>query len=140
MSGMADEFIVSSVKEAIHFVRQARHDEAFARYQILFDAAQFAAAPIESRRQALKLMVNAKPESATLSAPAVAAFQSAWAALNQLVEAGQQAQDYDLLAVTHLRLGDPAGAKQVLETGLAAAHGRNDAEGSGLLLKRLSSL
>jgi uncharacterized protein HemY len=57
-----------------------------------------------------------------------------------LVQSGQEAEDYELLGLTHLRLGDLAGAKSVFEAGLAVAHGKNDAEWSGKLLKRLSAL
>ena len=137
---MADDFIVSSVKEAIHLSRQGKHDESFARYQALFEAAGFAAASAASRRQALKLMVTAQGVPDPLSSAAVAAFQSAWKAITLLVQSGQEAQDYDLLGLTHLRLGDLAGAKSVFEAGLAIAHGKNDAEWSGQLLKRLSAL
>ena len=140
MPRMADEFIVSSVKEAIHLSRQGKHDESFARYQALFDAPEFASASVPSRRQALKLMVTVKGVPEPLSPVAVAAFQAAWREITRLVQAGQEPQDYDLLGLTHLRLGDPAGAKSVFEAGLAIAHGRNDAEWSGQLLKRLSTL
>ena len=137
---MADDFIVASVKEAIHLSRQGKHDESFVRYQALFDAAEFAAASPASRRQALKLMVTAQGVPDPLGPPAVAAFQSAWKMITLLVQSGQEAQDYDLLGLTHLRLGDLAGAKSVFEAGLAIAHGKNDAEWSGKLLKRLSTL
>jgi hypothetical protein len=140
LSLMADEFIISNVKEAIHLARQGKHDESFARYQSLFDAPQFASAPVDNRRQALKLMVTAKGIPEPLSAAAVIAFQSAWQAIAALVQNGQEPQDYDLLGLTHLRLGDSTGAKQVFEAGLAVAHRNNDAEWSGLLLKRISSL
>ena len=137
---MADEFIISSVKEAIHLSRQGKHDESFARYQALFDAPEFATASVASRRQALKLMVTAQGVPDPLTPTAVTAFQSAWKMITALVQAGQEAQDYELLGLTHLRLGDPAGAKSVYEAGLAIAHGKNDAEWSGKLLKRISTL
>jgi len=137
---MADEFVVSSVKEAVHLARQGRHDEALARYQALFDAPQFATTPVESQRQALKLMVTAKGIPEPLSAAAIAAFQSAWKAITALVQTCQQAQDYELLGLTHLKLGDPAGAKQLFEAGYAVALAQNDAEWSGQLLKRISAL
>ena len=49
---MADDFIVASVKEAIHLSRQGKHDESFVRYQTLFDAAEFAAASPDTEVQA----------------------------------------------------------------------------------------
>ncbi|HEY3450037.1 MAG TPA: hypothetical protein VGK67_27035 [Myxococcales bacterium] len=137
---MADEFIVSSVKEAIHLSRQGKHDESLARYQALFDAPEFAAAAVASRRQALKLMVTTQGLPDPLSPTAVGAFQAAWKMLTVLVQGGQEPQDYELLGLAHQRLGDPAGAKSVFEAGLAIAHGRNDPEWSGKLLKRISTL
>ncbi len=136
---MADEFVVANVKEAVRLARAGKLDESFARYQALFDARQFALAPVDHQRQALKLMVTAKvPEP--LSGAAISALQAAWRSLTRLTQVAREPQDYELLGLTHIALGDPKGAKQVFEIGLAAAHASNDAQWAGQLLKRISFL
>jgi len=137
---MADEFIVSSVKAAVHLARQGQHDASFQAYQALFQAPEFAAATLANKRQALRLMVTAKGIPEPLSPAATAAFRTAQQTITVMVNGAPEPQDYDLLGLTLLKLGDTAGAKQLFDAGYALALARNDAEWTGQLLKRISLL
>ena len=138
---MPDEFVVSSVKEAVKLAREGKSQESMKRYQTLFEAPQFQAAPLDDQRQALKLLLN--PKTAGTDAPGdagIAAYKAGIVALQRILLASSEPKDHELLGLAHLKSGDPVTAKKVFEEGLAIAHSRNDAEWAGQLLKRVSML
>lgn len=128
-----------TVKTAIAFAREQRWDEFYTAYGQLFAAASFATNRPEDQRQALKLMIMTKGLPAPATQPGILAYQSAWYALSRLVAEHRYPRDYELLALTHQRLGDEAGAKKVFQAGLEVSQAANDGDTCGVFLRHLAS-
>ncbi|MEI8254317.1 MAG: hypothetical protein WCJ30_01455, partial [Deltaproteobacteria bacterium] len=65
--------------------------------------------------------------------------QAAWYALSRLVAEHRFPSDYELLALTHLRLGDEPGAKKVFQAGLEVSQAANDGDTCGVFLRHLAN-
>jgi hypothetical protein len=132
--------IKSAVKEAIALAREARWDEFYATYAQLFHTPAFAENREDDQRQALRLMIMTKGLPAPSTSAGVQAYQAAWYALTRLLNTHHDARDYELLGLTHLRLGDEEGARKLFQTGHEAAIAANDGELCGAFLRHLSLL
>jgi len=129
----------SAVKQAIGLARESRWEEFYSVYGQLFADPAFATNRPEDQRQALKLMIMTKGLPAPTSQAGVHAYQSAWYALSRLVSELRQASDYELLGITHLRLGDEPGAQKVFQAGLEVAQAANDGDTCGIFLRHLAN-
>jgi hypothetical protein len=129
-----------AVKQAIGLARESRWDEFFTTYAQLFHAAEFAQNKDEDQRQALKLMIMTRGVPAPTSQAGVQAYQAAWYAITRLINANNDPRDYELLGLTHLRLGDEEGARKIFQTGHEAAIAANDGDLCGVYLRHLSML
>jgi len=129
----------AAVKSAIALARESRWDEFYSVYGPLFAAPTFAEDTPEDQRQALKLMIMTKGLPAPTTQAAIHAYQSAWYALSRLVAEFRHSRDYELLGLTHQRLGDEPGAKKVFQAGLEVAQAGNDGDTCGVFLRHLAN-
>jgi hypothetical protein len=129
----------AAVKSAIGLAREARWDEFYSVYGQLFANPNFGSNKAEDQRQALKLMIMTKGLPAPTTQAGIYAYQSAWYALSRLVAELRNPLDYELLGITHLRLGDEPGAKKVFQAGLEVAQAANDGDTCGVFLRHLAN-
>jgi hypothetical protein len=85
------------------------------------------------------IMTKGLPAPSADRPVSIQAYQSAWYALQRLVADHQFALDYELLGLTHLRLGDEPGAKKVFEAGMQLAQAANDGDTCGVFLRHLAN-
>lgn len=131
----------AAVKSAVALARESRWDDFYSVYTELFQSQGFGENKPEDRRQALKLMIMTKglPAPSTEHPISIQAYQAAWYALQRLVTEHQYALDYELLGLTHLRLGDEPGAKKVFQAGMEIAQAANDGDTCGVFLRHLAN-
>ena len=129
----------AAVKSAIGLARETRWDEFYSVYGQLFASPEFPQNKPEDQRQALKLMIMTKGLPAPTSQAGIYAYQSAWYALSRLVAEMRQPLDYELLGITHLRLGDEPGAQKVFLAGLEISQAANDGDTCGVFLRHLAN-
>ena len=129
----------AAVKSAVALARESKWDDFYVMYTQLFQSPAFAQNRPEDQRQALKLMIMTKGLPAASNPTSVQAYQAAWYALTRLVNQHRFALDYELLGVTHQRLGDEPGAKKVFQAGLETAQAANDGDTCGVFLRHLAN-
>jgi len=130
----------ADLKNAFAHARDGRWEEFFQSYVGLFNSSHFGKCRPDDQRQAAKLLVTHKTLPKDPTEASVAAFQAAWQALSKLTEATNDARDFELLGLTHLRLADETGARTVFQLGLDTAKAANDSDMCGVFLRHLSTL
>jgi hypothetical protein len=138
---MANEALVSAVKQIVANARGGKLEEAYAGYRALFSSPSFRTYEAPDRRQALRLMIHAKgvPDPATPTM--VEAHRAAIEPLTELVSAHGEPADYEMLGMCHVVLGNETGAGNVFRAALAIERERSPGSDlCGALMKRVSML
>lgn len=136
---MANEALVAAVKKIMASAKAQKLEEAYEGYKALFSTPEFLTYRPEDQRQALKLMVLAK--GIKPSAVVVEAHRAALPSLTGLVSEHSEPQDYEMLGICHLLLGNEESAGQIFRAGLSLERERNpQSDLCGRFMTRISHL
>ena len=137
---MSKEALVGAVKEIVTLARSGDAEASFDGYNALFNRPDFSDNRPEDQRQALKLLVLAKrggPKSEKL----VEAYRAAIAPLTDLVSKHNEPEDYEMLGICHLTIGNEKAAATMFQEGLTLERAKNaGSDLCGRLMTRVSSL
>lgn len=137
---MTRDEIVGIVKQIIATGRGGDADASYAAYKDLFADPRFADARPEDQRQALKLLILQKrtgPKPPIL----IEAHRAAIPALTNLVSNLGDPEDYEMLGVCHVMLGNEQGASTIFREALALERARSpQSDLCGRLMTRISAL
>lgn len=137
---MANEALVSAIKEAMALSKKGDEDGANGRYAELFASPEFASYRPEDQRQALKLVIHAKrtgPRAPSL----IETHRAAISPLTALVEAQQEPADYEMLGMCHVLSGDEPTAAAMFRAGLDLERAKDpESDLCGRLMKRFASI
>jgi hypothetical protein len=137
---MSKEFLVAAVKDIITLVRSGDAEGSFDAYKALFTRPEFTDNRPNDQRQALKLLILAKhpgPKSEKL----IEAHRSAIGPLTELLSRYDEPEDYEMLGVCHLLIGNEAAAANMFREGLTLERAKNaGSDLCGRLMTRVSSL
>lgn len=137
---MSKEALVSAVKQIMAQARGGDVEGSYAGYTGLFSDPTFSANKPEDQRQALKLLVLAK-RNGQPSAALVEAHRAAIAPLTELVSTLNDPQDYEMLGICHLLIGNEEAASNMFRTGLTLERERNPASDlCGRLMTRVAAI
>lgn len=135
-----NERFVEAVKKIVLVLKSGRTDEGYQQYADLLSAASFSEYRPDDQRQALKMLLLAKPP-ATRTDPVVDAYRVALARIQALVDAFADPADYEMLGVARLQLEERQAAVAAFQTALKLERARNPAsELCGSLERRVSQL
>ena len=137
---MSKEFLVNSVKAIMATQRSGDTESSYDGYAKLYAAPEFGANKPEDQRQALKLLILAKRHG-TPTPKLVEAHRSAIPALTELVSVHNEPDDYEMLGICHLLIGNEAAAANMFREGLTLERAKNaGSDLCGRLMTRVSSL
>ncbi|MBX3231936.1 MAG: hypothetical protein KIT84_12220 [Labilithrix sp.] len=137
---MSKEFLVSSVKTIMAQNRSGDVEGSYDGYAKLFAAPEFMQNKPEDMRQALKLLILAK-RFGNASPRLIEAHRAAIPALTELVSVHEEAEDYEMLGICHLLIGNDAAASNMFRQGLALERAKNPASDlCGRLMTRVAAI
>lgn len=137
---MSKEALVGAVKEIVTLARSGDVEGSFDGYKALFERAEFSANRPEDQRQVLKLLILAKRAGAK-SDKLVEAHRAAIAPLTDLVSKLNEPEDYEMLGICHLLIGNEAAAANMFREGLTLERAKNaGSDLCGRLMTRVSAL
>lgn len=140
LRAMSKEALVSAVKEIVAQARNGDVEGSYVGYKNLFESAWFAQNQPQDQRQALKLLVLAK-RTGEPSEALIAAHRAAIAPLTELVSTHNEPEDYEMLGLCHLMLGNTDAASNMFRQGLALERERNAASDlCGRLMTRVAAI
>jgi len=123
---MSKEALVGAVKEIVTLSRAGDAEASFDGYSALFARPDFTENRPEDQRQALKLL---------------AAHRAAIGPLTDLVSKHNEPEDYEMLGICHLAIGNEAAAANMFREGLTLERAKNaGSDLCGRLMTRVSSL
>jgi hypothetical protein len=138
---MANEALVTAVKQIAALAKAGDVEGAYEGYRALFASAEFASYRPEDRRQALKLMVHAKSAPAKTSPGLREAHRAALVPLATMCEAHREPVDYEMLGMCHQLLGEDDAAGVAYRAGLEIERARDASSVlCGTLMRRASSV
>jgi hypothetical protein len=138
---MANQELVSAVKVIVGNARAGKMDEAYAGYKALFASPAFGKYETADKRQALRLMIHARGVPDPPTPAMVEAHRAAIEPLTELVSAGGDPVDYEMLGMCHVAVGNIKGAGAVFRAGLAIERERNaQSDLCGAFMKRISMI
>jgi tetratricopeptide (TPR) repeat protein len=136
---MSKEALVAAVKQINVLQSTGDNDKAIAAYQTLFSQPWFTANKPDHQRQALRMLILAKrgaPNQAVIDA-----HRAAIPALTELVSTYEEPEDYEMLGICHLLIGNDQAAANMFRQGLTLERARNAASDlCGRLMTRVSSI
>jgi len=137
---MSKEALVAAVKEIVTLARSGNAEASFDGYVALFARPDFSDNRPEDQRQALKLLVLAK-RTGQPSAKLVEAHRAAIAPLTDLVSRHNEPEDFEMLGICHLMVGNEQAAANMFRHGLTLERERNPASDlCGRLMTRVASI
>ena len=137
---MSKDFLVNSVKAIMAQQRAGDTEGAFDGYGTLFAAPEFGANKPEDQRQALKLLILAKRQG-NPSTRLIEAHRAAIPALTELVSTHNEAEDYEMLGLCHLLIGNDQAASNMFRQGLQLERAKNPASDlCGRLMTRVAAI
>jgi hypothetical protein len=137
---MSKEALVSAVKQIMQQQRGGDVDGAHQGYAQLYASAEFAANKPEDQRQALKLLLLAKRQG-NPSPTLIEAHRAAIPALTELVSTLNEPEDYEMLGLCHLLIGNEQAASNMFRQGLTLERERNPASDlCGRLMTRVAAI
>lgn len=137
---MSKEFLVGQVKAIMAQSRGGDVEGSYDSYGKLYSAPEFAANKPEDQRQALKLLILAKRFGAN-PPRLIEAHRAAIPALTELVSTYNEAEDYEMLGICHLLIGNEAAASNMFRQGLALERAKNPASDlCGRLMTRVAAI
>ncbi len=140
LAGMSKEALVNAVKQIMAQARGGDVEGSFDGYAKLYASQEFAANKPEDQRQALKLLILQK-RTGQPSTKLVEAHRAAIPALTELVSTLNEPEDYELLGLCHLLIGNEQAASNMFRQGLVLERDRNAASDlCGRLMTRVAAL
>jgi len=137
---MSKDALVNAVKQVMSQQRAGDVDGAHEGYGKLYASPEFSANKPEDQRQALKLLILAKRHGQP-SAKLVEAHRAAIPALTELVSTLNEPEDYEMLGLCHLLIGNEQAASNMFRQGLTLERERNAASDlCGRLMTRVSAI
>jgi hypothetical protein len=137
---MSKEQLVAAVKRINTLQASNDTDAAIEAYRDLFSQPWFTANKPEHQRQALKMLILAKRVGAPTPA-IIEAHRAAIPALTELVSTLEEPEDYEMLGICHLLIGNEQAAGNMFRQGLTLERSRNAASDlCGRLMTRVSSI
>lgn len=137
---MSKEALVGAVKTIMATARAGDAEKSYDGYKELFSQPWFTQNKPEDMRQALKLLVLAK-RTGTPSPKLIEAHRAAIPALTELVSTLNEPEDYEMLGICHLLIGNDQAASNMFRQGLTLERERNAASDlCGRLMTRVSSI
>lgn len=137
---MTKDELVAAVKAIVAVSRSGDHDASFRTYRELFQRPGFTTLRPEDQRATLRLLILAK-RSGAAGADLVEAHRAALGPLTELVSSLNDPEDYEMLGICHLLLGNEQGASNIFKTGLQLERERSpQSDLCGRLMTRLSSI
>jgi hypothetical protein len=137
---MSKEALVGAVKTIMATARGGDVEKSYDGYKELFAAPWFTQNKPEDMRQALKLLVLAKRTGQATPA-LVDAHRAAIAPLTELVSTLNDPEDYEMLGICHLLIGNEEAASNMFRQGLTLERDRNPASDlCGRLMTRVASI
>ena len=137
---MSKEALVTAVKQIMAQARGGDVEGSFDGYAKLYASPEFAANKPEDQRQALKLLILQKRQGQP-SPKLVEAHRAAIPALTELVSTLNEPEDYELLGLCHLMIGNEEAASNMFRQGLTLERERNPASDlCGRLMTRVAAI
>lgn len=137
---MSKEALVAAVKEIVTLARSGNAEASFDGYVALFARPDFSDNRPEDQRQALKLLVLAKRHGQP-SQRLIEAHRAAIPALTELVSTLDEPEDYEMLGICHLLIGNDEAASNMFRRGLTLERARNPASDlCGRLMTRVAAI
>ncbi len=137
---MSKEALVSAVKQCMAQARSGDQEGSYDGYGRLYASPEFAANKPEDQRQALKLLILAKRQGQP-SQRLVDAHRAAIPALTELVSTHNEPEDYEMLGLCHLLIGNDQAASNMFRHGLTLERERNPASDlCGRLMTRVAAI
>lgn len=137
---MSKEFLVSSVKNIMGVSRGGDAEASFDLYRELFSDPRFVQNKPEDQRQALRLFALAKRPGKP-SEKLVETYRACIPALTELVSTHGEPEDYEMLGLCHLTIGNDQAASNMFREGLQIERARNaGSDLCGRLMTRLSAI
>jgi hypothetical protein len=137
---MSKEALVNAVKDIVAQARGGDVEGSYAGYKGLFESSWFGQNQPQDQRQALKLLVLAK-RSGQPSEALITAHRAAIAPLTELVSTHNEPEDYEMLGLCHLLVGNSEAASNMFRQGLALERERNAASDlCGRLMTRVAAI
>jgi TPR repeat protein len=137
---MSKEALVNAVKQIMAQARGGDAEGSYDGYANLYASAEFGANRPEDQRQALKLLVLAKRQGQP-SGRLVEAHRAAIPALTELVSTLNEPEDYEMLGLCHLLIGNEQAASNMFRQGLTLERERNPASDlCGRLMTRVAAI
>ncbi len=137
---MSKEALVGAVKQIMAQSRGGDVEGSYDGYRELFVSPEFAANKPEDQRQALKLLVLAK-RTGQASEKLIEAHRAALGPLTELVSSLNDPEDYEMLGICHLMVGNEDAASNLFREGLKLERERNAASDlCGRLMTRVAAI
>ena len=137
---MSKDALVAAVKQINVLQAQNDAEGSFEAYRKLFSEPWFTQNKPEHQRQALKMLILAKRTGAN-SPALLEAHRAAIPALTELVSTVNEPDDYEMLGICHLLIGNEAAASNMFREGLTLERARNPASDlCGRLMTRVASI
>jgi hypothetical protein len=137
---MSKDALVAEVKRIVTLARSGNVEGSFEAYAALFVSPAFMANRPEDQRQALRLFVLAKREDRP-SAKLLEAYRAAIPALTELVSTLNEPEDFEMLGVCHLTIGNEDAASNMFRHALGLERARNPASDlCGRLMTRIAAI
>lgn len=137
---MSKEALVGAVKQIMSQSRGGDVEGSYDAYAALYSKPEFTANKPEDQRQALKLLILAKRHGQP-SAKLVEAHRAAIPALTELVSTIEDPEDYEMLGLCHLLIGNEQAASNMFRQGLTLERARNPASDlCGRLMTRVAAI
>ena len=137
---MSKEALVGAVKQIMALSRSGDVEGSYDGYGKLYAMAEFAANKPEDQRQALKLLILAKRQGQPTQ-KLIEAHRAAIPALTELVSTLEEPEDYEMLGICHLMIGNDEAASNMFRHGLTLERERNAASDlCGRLMTRVSQI
>lgn len=137
---MSKEALVQAVKQIMAQARAGDVEASLEGYAKLYTSAEFGANRPEDQRQALKLLILAKRQGQP-SERLVEAHRAAVLPLTELVSTHSEPEDYEMLGLCHLLLGNEDAASNLFRKGLSLERERSPASDlCGRLMTRVAAL
>jgi ribosomal protein L9 len=137
---MSKEALVNAVKQIMAQTRSGDVEGAYDGYAALYATPEFVANKPEDQRQALKLLILAKRHGQP-SDKLIAAHRAAIPALTELVSTLNEPEDYEMLGICHLLIGNEQAASNMFRQGLTLERAKNPASDlCGRLMTRVAAI
>ncbi len=140
LPAMSKEALVSAVKQIMAQARGGDVEGSYDGYASLYASADFAANKPEDQRQALKLLILQKRQGQP-TPKLVEAHRAAIPVLTELVSTLNEPEDYEMLGLCHLMIGNEQAASNMFRQGLTLERDRNPASDlCGRLMTRVAAI